>query len=362
MRCPLSALVLLVAGVLAPATSALAAPAHHPAGPAQHSAAPAHSPAASSHATAGPTAASFGIRLVDVPGFSANDPRALRYITDHLPPGAVIRRRVLVDNESPSVAHVALYPDAATISHGSFVGDVGRARSELTTWIGASRQELTLAPHASTMDAVTIRVPRDASSGERYGVIWAQEASKVPSGHGIAFRVVNRVGIRIYLSIGPGGAPPTNFTISQITGSRQKNGDPVVTARVANTGGRAVDVSGYLKLADGPGGVSAGPFAIPDGMLTLAPGQTGQARAILPKRLPDGPWRVMIDMKSGLTERKASATIDFAMSKANYLLWLGLAAILIVLAGLIGAYLWHRRRRRSAGPSDMPTESGVPVG
>ncbi len=364
MRCPLSALVLLVAGVLAPATSALAAPAHHPAGPAQHSAAPAHSPAASAHAPAGPAAASFGIRLVDVPDFSANDPRALRYIIDHLPPGAVIRRRVLVHNNGQSVGHVALYPDAATIAHGSFAGDVGQTRSDLTTWISARRQELTLAPHESAMDAVTIRVPRDASSGERYGVIWAQETSTVPSGNGLAIREVNRVGIRMYLSIGPGGAPPTNFTITHITGSRQKNGDPVVAARLSNTGGRAVDLSGYLTLTDGPGGVSAGPFAIPDGMLTLAPGQNDQARAILPKRLPDGPWRVMIDMKSGLTERKASATIDFAAANSlGLLFYLALAAILIILAGLIIVFVWYRiRRRRSAGPSDMPSESGVPVG
>ncbi|HUK72151.1 MAG TPA: peptidase [Streptosporangiaceae bacterium] len=362
MRCPLSALVLLVAGVLAPATSALAAPAHHPAGPAQPSAGPAHSPAAPAHAAAGAGAgASFGIRLVDVPGFSANDPRALRYITDHLPPGAVIRRRVLVENESQSVAHVALYADAATISRGSFVGDNGGTRSELTTWIGASRQELTLAPHKSAMDAVTIRVPRDASSGERYGVIWAQETSTVPAGNGIDIREVNRVGIRIYLSIGPGGAPPTNFTITHITGSRQQNGDPVVAARLTNTGGRAVDLSGYLTLTDGPGGVSAGPFAIPDGVITLAPGQSGQARAILPKRLPDGPWRVTIDMKSGLIERRASATIDFAAAHSRLLWWL-LAAILVLLAALLAVYLWHRRRRRSGPPSDMPAESGVPVG
>ncbi len=361
MRCPLSALVLLVAGVLAPATGALAAPAHHPAGPAQPSAGPARSPAAPADAPAG-AGASFGIRLVDVPGFSANDPRALQYITDHLPPGAVIRRRVLVENKSPSVAHVALYADAATISRGSFVGDNGDTRSDLTTWIGASRQELTLAPGASAMDAVTIRVPRDASSGERYGVIWAQETSTVPSGNGLAIREVNRVGIRIYLSIGPGGAPPTNFTITHITGSRQQNGDPAVNARLSNTGGRAVDLTGYLTLADGPGGVSAGPFAIPDGMMTLAPGQFGQVRAILPKRLPDGPWRVMIDMKSGLIERKASATIDFAVAHSRLLWWLLLAAILIVLAGLLAVFLWYRRRRRSAGPSDMPAESGVPVG
>jgi hypothetical protein len=369
VRCPLSALVLLVAGVLAPATSALAAPAHSPPAPAHGSpgpthptGAPAHAPAAAENAPAALAPASFGIRLVDVPGFSANDPRALRYIIDHLPPGAVIRRRILVQNKSQSVAHVSVYPDAATIAHGTFAGDAGQARSELITWISADRPELTLAPGASAMDAVTIRVPRDASPGERYGVIWAQEAAIVPSGGWVAVREVNRVGIRTYLSIGPGGAPPTNFTITHITGSRQQNGDPVVAARLSNTGGRAVDLSGYLTLADGPGGVSAGPFAIPDGMLTLAPGQFAQARAILSKRLPDGPWHVMIDMKSGLIERKATATIDFAAAHSRLLWWLLLAAILIVLAALIGVYLWHRGRRRSAGPSDMPAESGVPVG
>ena len=341
MRWSLSALVLLVAGVLTPATSALAAP---------------------EHASNLPAPPSFGIRLVDIPVAEAADPRALRYVIDHLPPGAVIRRRVLVQNFSRSVAHVAIYPDGAKITHGSFIGDDGQARSELTTWTTTSHHVLTLAPHASAMDAVTIRVPRDASPGERYGVIWAQETTQARASRRVAVTEVNRVGVRIYLSVGPGGAPPTNFAISDITGSREKNGDPVVAARVSNTGGRAIDLSGRLKLSDGPGGVSAGPFPIQHGT-TLAPGQTGQIWTVLGKRLPDGPWRATVDLVSGLTERKASATIDFAVHKADYLLWwLGLAAILIILAGLIGAYLWRRRKRRSAGPSDMPTESGVPVG
>ena len=328
MRCPLSTLVLLVAGVLTPVTSALAAPAP---------------------AWAGQGPGSLGIRLVDIPVSQAADSRASRYIIDHVPPGAVIRRRVLVDNESPAVAHVTVYPDAATIRGGSFVGDAGRTRSELTTWIRTSRKALTLGPLATAMAAVTIRVPRDASPGERYGVIWAEEAARVHPRGRFAISEVNRVGVRIYLSVGPGGPPPANFAISRITAERQRNGDPVVVAQVSDTGGRAVDLGGHLKLSHGPGGISAGPFQIQYGT-TLAPGQTGQIRTILPEGLPDGPWRVMIDLQSGLTERRAYATIDFAGARhvansAALRRYLALAAILIIAAGL-AILVWQRLMRR----------------
>ena len=113
-------------------------------------------------------------------------PRALRYIIDHLPPGALIRRRILVADKSRSVAHVTVYPDAATIRHGLSLVTSAAPAAKLTTWIRTSRQALTLAPHASAMETVTIRVPRDASSGERYVVIWAQESANVRSGGRIA--------------------------------------------------------------------------------------------------------------------------------------------------------------------------------
>jgi len=329
VRCPPSAVALLVAGVLTPAASALAATTHHLAGP-------------------GP--ASFGIRLVDIPVAEAADPRALRYVIDHLPPGAVIRRRVLVDNFGPAVAHVSVYPDAATVRRGSFVGDAGATRSELTTWTRVSRPSLRVAPHATATVAVTIRVPRDASPGERYGVIWAQETTRVRASRRIAVNEVNRVGVRIYLDIGPGGPPPTNFAIGRITASRQKSGVPVVTARVRNTGGRAIDLSGKLKLSDGPGGVSAGPFPIQYGT-TLAPGQNGQIRMVLPRRLPAGLWRVMIDLQSGLTERKAYATIDFAghvhaANSAAIRRYTVLGVVLIIALGL-GVLVRQRRTRRN---------------
>lgn len=338
MRCPLSALVLLAAGVLAPAASALAAPAD---------------------AQAGPGPGSFGIRLVEAPVSERGDPRALQYIIDHVPPGAVIRRRIQVQNMSPAPARITLYPDAAKIRHGSFSGDAGRTVSELTTWIRASRHTLTLAPHIAARALVTIRVPRDASPGERYGVLWAQESARVRAGRRLAVMEVNRVGIRIYLSVGPGGPPPTNFVIGRLTALRV-GGHPVLVARVRNTGGRAVDMTGHLRLRDGPGGISAGPFAV-QYVATLAPGQTGQVRAVLPKRLPSGPWRAVLDLESGLTERRASATIEFpggirarGVAITGYLT---AGTGVLVAAGLLTA-LGRRRARRNRqvaqAASDLP--------
>jgi hypothetical protein len=84
---------------------------------------------------------------------------------------------------------------------------------------------------------------------------------------------VSRVGIRLYLSIGPGGAPASNFDIVSMTADRDSTNSAMVQASIHNTGGRALDLSGALALSDGPGGLSAGPFPITLGT-TLGIGQT----------------------------------------------------------------------------------------
>ena len=59
----------------------------------------------------------------------------------------------------------------------------------------------------------------------------------------------------------------------------------------------------------------------------------------------------MIDLESGLIERRAEATIDFAGSRyvrrASVLPWLVLVAILIIIAAGIAFLVWRRLRRRN---------------
>lgn len=118
------------------------------------------------------------------------------------------------------------------------------------------------------------------------------------------------MGIRVYLAVGKGGAPAPNFAISSLTAKRQHNGRPAVAALVRNTGGRALDLSGKLTLGKGPDGLSAGPFTAQLGT-TIAPGQSEPVTVTLNTQVPDGPWKALIHLKSGLTSRTAEATITF---------------------------------------------------
>jgi hypothetical protein len=265
--------------------------------------------------TQDPTAvARIGLRLVDIPAAQRDDPRAQIYIVDHLAPGTVIHRRIEVSNFSASRMHVGLYSAAATLTRGAFLGSAGRTRDELSTWTSISPTTLDVKAAGRVTATVTVAIPHDAAPGERYGVVWA-EVRSAPSG-GAGITQVSRVGIRVYLSVGPGGPPASNFAIESLIAGRGRNGRPMVLAGVHNTGGRALDMSGTLQLSNGPGRLSAGPFPVTLGV-TLAIGDTEPVTIGLDNRLPAGPWDAAITLHSGLIERTAHATITFPNAGAS---------------------------------------------
>jgi hypothetical protein len=254
----------------------------------------------------GPPPAGFGIRLLQVPTSEQADPRARLYIVDRLAPGTTVHREFQVANKGSQPLALSLYPAAASISDGVFQFAAGHTQNEMTTWITIDKSTVDLAPHAVAALTATIAVPRDAPSGEQYGVIWAQEAGK---GTGNV-TIVNRVGIRLYLSIGSGGAPAAAFTLGTPVTSRAPDGSPLVQVPVRNTGGRAVDIRGTVQLAGGPGGLQAGPFQAA-GVVTLAPGQSAQDVFKLSSKLPAGPWQASFTMVSGLITKTEKVTMTF---------------------------------------------------
>ena len=290
---------------------------------------------------------SLGVQLLDVPATAQTDPRARLYIVDHVAPGTVIRRRIQVSNSTPAMTDVAIYPAAATIRKGAFVGTAGRAINELTTWTSVRPRAPRIRPGAKRTVVVTLRVPRDASPGERYGVVWAETRSAPDGAKGIT--QVNRVGIRLYLSVGPGGPPASDFEIAAIAARRSPAGHPMVLATVRNTGGRALDMSGALRLGDGPGGLTAGPYPADLGV-SLAIGATEVVSIVLDDRLPAGPWRARLNLRSGLLQRRANAQLTFpdrgTSSPWPQILTIGLTGLIGVLLALTVAFLARRRRRR----------------
>jgi hypothetical protein len=295
----------------------------------------------------------IGIKQLEVPASQANNPRDEEYIVDSLAPGTVMQRKFEVINQGSVPVHLIVYPAAATISKGTFQFAPGRTQNEMTTWISVSRGALNLAPHSSADLVATVTVPPNAPSGEQYGVIWAQESS---SGAGNV-TLVSRVGIRLYLSIGAGGAAAPNFTLGTPVASRTAAGAPVVRVAVHNTGGTAVDVRGTLRLTSGPGGVSAGPF-IAQTVDTLAPGQSNPDTFVLSSKLPTGPWQASFTMVSGLITKTETVTLSFNGTPASaahksfplVLLLVAIAAVIVLAVVLL--LILRSRRSGGSGGSD----------
>ena len=249
----------------------------------------------------------IGIRIVDVPATARrNDPLALSYIVNQLAPGTSVRRQLEITNSTPTTASVAVYPAAASFRQGGFAFAAGHTGNELSSWTSPSRAVLRLAPGSIAFETVTIRVPKDASSGERHAVIWAEVST---SGSG-GVKLANRVGIRMYVSIGPGGAAPSNFEVGAIIARRSPSAQPLVVARVRNNGQRTIAIRGSLTLSNGPGGVRAGPFPVNLGQ-PLGPGRSRSVTVRLDKRLPRGPWRAQLRLQGRSIHRLVEATITF---------------------------------------------------
>lgn len=313
----------------------------------------------------------LGIRLVDAPVALQDDPRARVYIIDHVHPGETFTRHVDVTNGTATTAHVLLYPDAADVNGGSFNIAPGHGVNELTRWITVSPPAVDIPPNGSVRVEVSLRVPATPTIGEHYAAILAEQdtAATAPG-----IRLARRVGIRVYLSVGRGGAPASDFAITDLSAGRTPDGRPVVTADVKNTGGRALDMSGKLWLKNGPGGLSAGPFPAKLGT-TLGIGQTEPVTVQLDRAMPAGPWLAHLELQSDLIKHAAEATITFPAAAgtfnkpvkakpvpltANKHL-LGIVAgslILLVVLGILFFLflLWRRREdqdrdRRRAGPT-----------
>ena len=334
-------LVVLVAGALcAPATGASAQGAAPPPG--------------------------LGVRLLQGPAGGVDDPRAHEYIVDHLAPGATISRQIGFTNGDAEPADLAFYAAAAEINDGSFVPGAGRAENELTSWTTFSPNSATVAPGQTLPVTVTIAVPADATAGERYGAALAELARPSAPGGGVSS--VSRVGIRIYLSVGPGGAAVTSFSIDSMTAQRDADGVPFVTAQVHNSGERAIDLSGELALTNGPASLSAGPFPVRS-VATLAVGGSGTVTVLLDPGLPNGPWDGRITLKSGKTSETVTGRLMFPTAngtssdpttdlkgdaKRPLTLFVGIAVGLLVGLFVLSIIL---RRRREDDPVVVTADS-----
>ncbi|MCZ7375786.1 hypothetical protein [Micromonospora sp. WMMC250] len=292
--------------------------------------------------------AAISIRMLDIPASRAQDPRAQVYIVDHLKPGTTINRRVEVLNSSGESQEIDFYSGAASVENNAFTVPEGRTGNELSGWIRLKTATMVLDPGERRPVEVEIAVPKNASKGERYAAIWAQVTSaKERTGN---VTQIHRVGIRVYLDVGPGGEPPTDFRIDGLAAEPGIGEFPVVTATVSNTGQRALDMTGTLSMSKAA--VRAGPFKVTNGV-TILPGQSGQVRIEVNQALPAGTWDVQAKLVSGTVERTATGKISLpvaapmtvATSAGPSWLVYAVGAIAVLVLVILGGWYLVRRQR-----------------
>jgi hypothetical protein len=299
---------------------------------------------------------SIGIRLVEASADRRDDPRAQVYIVDHLKPGSRMTRRIEVSNTSDSPHRVTISVGAAEIKNHEFMPAPDPNANELSSWITVDEPVIVAPPHSTTTVRATVDVPPSAPRGERYGAIWATVDAADAGKAALLVQRVNQVGIRVYLDIGRGGEPPSDFRIEEMVPGRTEQGEPVVRAKVRNTGERALDLSGKLWLSDGPGGLAAGPFPATIGT-TVLPGDTAHVEVVLDRQLPNGPWQARLRVASGRIHREVTAEITFPERSGSWglpttfseqlpMIIIASGAVATV-AGLVMVVGYRRTRRRA---------------
>ena len=297
----------------------------------------------------------IGVRLVADSASSSAEPLGLAYIVERLAPGSRVTRQIEISNTTDVMADIDVFPAAASIDEGRFSFAPGRTADPLSTWTTVAHSVLHVARGATAFDALTINVPKRASAGERYAVAWAEVSAPSRTQSGV--RLINRVGVRMYISVGKGGMPAAEFTVGSLSAGRSANGDPLVVAKIRNIGRAALDITGELTLSDGPGGLSAGPFPVTLGSL-LAPGHSATERVELNSEIPRGPWRADLGLSSAGTERSSVAIITFPVKtliggKRSLPASVSLAALVFLVLVLTAASaILFSRRRSSPPPAD----------
>jgi hypothetical protein len=300
----------------------------------------------------------IGIRLLEAPTNRKDDPRARRYIVDHVAAGTTFSRRIELTNGTDRAITISLYSAAATVINGEFVPASGHAQNELSEWIKIDPATLNIPIGGRAEAKVTVAVPADVKPGERYAVALAELPP--PPGAGLV-GLASRVGIRVYLSVGPGSEPATDFDLKTFEPIIQQ-GQPGVSIHSCNTGGRALDLGGTIKLSEGPAGISAGPFSSAQ-PATVAPGECKDLKILLAKELPRGPWLATATLRSGTREKTSTAKLTFPApgstakpvpakdsGKTSEAPIIAAAAVILALLTGAGAYLAAKKRRRPAEP------------
>jgi hypothetical protein len=295
-----------------------------------------------SEAVAASSPGTIGIKLLATAGTNPAQGLEGVYIVASLQADHALTRRLEIVNTSGSSMRITVYPSGAGKRAGAFTYAAGRSMNQLSSWITVERPVVVLAPRSDTDVTVRVSVPKGATSGERYAVVWAQVSARTSSGD---VQLTNRVGIRVYLSVGS-VQRADDLRIGTVTARRAPNGAPYVEAWVLNESFETVRIVGSVSLRDGPGGLRAGPVSIVP-MTALPPGDAGRLDTYFERGLPRGPWRASLRVSSGSRDQVRVAELVFPGVPVTSSTWEWGAPLLVSPVFVVALlFLFARRHAR----------------
>ncbi|MGD9694462.1 MAG: DUF916 domain-containing protein [Thermoleophilia bacterium] len=279
------------------------------------------------------------------------DPNA-SWLVLTMEPGQVVRQQALVMNLTDRPQPVRLSSaDAVTTADGVFtLAGEHATPAGVGAWITPDETRITLAPNERRAVGLTIREPAGTTPGDHAGglVVQSDEPAETGGGEGVAVRVLERVGMRVYVTVP--GTRDGRVAIEDLDATAAGDGavrgavglpDAVdVRFRVRNRGNvNFTRLSGRVDLLEGDDVRESRPLDFG----TMLPGDDQEVAMSLP--LPTwspGSYRVRVTV-AGAPATHTQATVDVGAGRVY-----AAGGLMVGLVGLGGAGLWRRRNRRAA--------------
>ncbi|MDX1659026.1 MAG: hypothetical protein R3343_09420 [Nitriliruptorales bacterium] len=233
--------------------------------------------------------------------------RRSSYLIHDVSPGDVLEDRVEVVNLTNAPIQLLVESVDATLNaDGAFAPAGPGTRREAGAWIELERNSLEIAPLGAESVGVTITVPSTAPAGDHVAAIVVQREDPDLQGN---VRVVNRVGVRVYLTVGGGGPLSRDFSIAGFRWAGTPT-DLQFEVEIVNTGQLLVEPAGTIEVSRD--GTTVLRHEMP--VLGGVPRQESRRLMIsLPGELAGGTYVTDVDLQTWQGDAEDSAQTSFVL-------------------------------------------------
>lgn len=303
----------------------------------------------------------FTLRPVRPPNAPARD---RSYVVRTVRAGTELADRLEAVNLTDAPLELTLTPvDATILADGSFAP--GTTAAGDGSWLTVSPTRVRVPARGASPVELRIKVPDDARHGDHIAAVVAQRADGATSPGPGNVRLVQRVGVRTYLTVEPRPGEPADRRAFEFRDLRFVGGPEgrLFEADIANVGDLLIEPLGTLSITRGGLGADT---ELPV-LGTVPPGESRSLKLSAPQRLEPGTYQAVVRLRDINGGPEQQRSLSFTVGADNTVVtttppdaedddgsglpwWLPLLALLALLLAALAA--WLLRRRREGEPAE----------